>query len=262
MDILLKRKVTIIRDFLIICISVRQLQVTQTSKLDKADILELTVSYVKLVHFEEAEVAMAARRRYKSGYLSCAREALKCVDKSLNVNQTMKANIENFLTERCDRVCNADNRDSQNNSSNPLQPVMEPITVEIPTASFQSASRQIQRVSNNFLHTHPTQTNNMLALADNNCSMVLNNNFGNGTKVKHMAADILKNPVNHASRCLKLVKDKSSGYDLNDNFGISTKVNSEQFTTDLLNNSGSDVSHALNLSAADSSFSGDVWRPW
>ena len=227
---------------------------TQTSKLDKADILELTVSYVKLIHFEEAEVTMARRRQYNSGYLSCAREALKCVDKSLNVNQTVKSNLEQFLTTRCDRLCEAETKDNSDKLACPDQPTMEPITVQIPTTSFQSASNQCQRVLNTSRHAHPEQTN-MLSIADNSSNTALDNAFRIGNKVKHFAPDMTGNHVNHAS-------SGDSSYVLNDNLRINNKMNSEQFTRDLLDYSGNDIAHSLNLSAADSSFNSDVWRPW
>ena len=227
--------------------------VTQTSKLDKADILELTVSYVKLVHFEAAEGTMATRRRYKSGYLSCAREALKCVDKSLNVNQMVKSNLEQFLTVRCDRLCETETKDNLNKPTCPDQPVMEPITVQIPTASFPNASIQRQSVLNTSRHVYPEQTN-MLTFADNR-NTNLNNTFGIGSKVKYLAKDMSYNHMNHAS-------SRNSCYDLNDNIRITSNTNSVQFTTDILEYSGNDISHSLNLSAADSSFNGDVWRPW
>ena len=37
-------------------------QAAQTSRMDKADILELTVSYLKLVNFEESEAARATKK--------------------------------------------------------------------------------------------------------------------------------------------------------------------------------------------------------
>ena len=226
--------------------------VTQTSKLDKADILELTVSYVKHVHFEAAEVTMTTRRRYKSGYLSCAREALKCVDKSLNVNQMVKSDLEQFLTVRCDRLCETETKDNSNKPTCPDPPVMEPITVQIPTAPFPNANSQ--RVLNTFRHVYPEQTN-MLTFANNNSNITLDNVFGISSKAKYFATDMSDNHTDHAS-------SRNSCYDLNDNHRITSNANSVQFTTHVLEYSRNDVPHSLNLSAADSSFSGDVWRPW
>ena len=227
---------------------------TQTSKLDKADILELTVSYVKLAHFEEAEVTMATRRQYKSGYLSCAREALKCVDKSLNVNQTVKSNVEQFLTLRCDRLCETDTKDNANKLACPDQPVMGPITVQIPTVSFPSESKQCQRILTTSRYTQPEQMN-MRIFADKNSNTILDKASRIGKTVKHFAPDMSDYPVDQAT-------SENSSFVLNNNLRINNKVNSEQFTRDLLDYSGNDIAHSLNLSAADSSFNSDVWRPW
>ena len=224
---------------------------TQTSKLDKADILELTVSYVKLVHFEEAEVAKATKRRYKAGYLSCAREAMKCVDKSLNVNETVKSNLEQYLTTRCDMFCEIDAKNTSCNPSYPDQQVMEPISVRIPTATFQNANMRCLRP----LNVSPDQTN-MLTFADSyydqsRYNTVLDNNaLRTGDDVKAFSSEITWFNAAHRNT------------DFNDNPKGCTNMNSVPFSKDLLDYSGNDITHSLNISAADSSFNGDVWRPW
>lgn len=227
---------------------------TQTSKLDKADILELAVSYFKLVHFEAAEVTMATRRRYKSGYLSCAREAMKCMDNSLNVNQMVKSNLEHFFTIQCDRLCETETKDNSSKPTCTDQPVIELITVQIPTDSFPNASTLRQCVLNTPRHVYPEQTN-MLTFADSCSYTNLDSTFGIGSEVKCFKTDMSDNRMNHAS-------SGNSCYDLNDNLRITSTTNSLQFTTDVLEYSGNDVAHSLNMSAADSSFNGDVWRPW
>ena len=119
------------------------LQAAQTSRMDKADILELTVSYLKLVNFEESEAARATKRQYKAGYTSCARVALKFVQESTTVNQIVKTNMEEFLTNQsCEpthRESSEYNRRLNGLNSTCNQLTQEPIHIQIPTASFSKS---------------------------------------------------------------------------------------------------------------------------
>ena len=203
----------------------KQSGATQTSRLDKADILELTVSYVKLIQFEEAEVSMATKRQYKSGYLSCARAALNFMDKSLNVNQTVKADLQSRLMDRCERISATEN-DQSRTISQPPQPIKDSISIEIPTASFSNEIRQGQTsVSNQLPEGQIRNNTGMLAIADNLCQ----------------------------TKALKRSSSRTDSFIVNKNI---------QYTLDRIHVTQNEAMHPLNLSGCDSSFNGDVWRPW
>ena len=118
------------------------LQASQTSRMDKADILELTVSYLKLMNFEENEAARATQRQYKAGYTSCARVALKFIQESTTVNQIVKTNMEEFLTNQSCKPTQTDSSEYNrrlnglNSAGTCNQVTQEPIHIQIPTASF------------------------------------------------------------------------------------------------------------------------------
>ena len=203
----------------------KQSGATQTSRLDKADILELTVSYVKLIQFEEAEVSMATTRQYKSGYLSCARAALNFMDKSLNVNQTVKADLQSRLMDRCERISATEN-DQSRTILQPPQPIKDSISIEIPTASFSNEIRQGQTsVSNQLPDGQITNNTGMLAIADNLCE----------------------------TKALKRSSSRTDSFIVNKNI---------QYTLNRIHVTQNKATHPLNLSTCDSSFNGDVWRPW
>ena len=54
---------------------------TQVSKLDKADILEMTVSHLRQIHHQQLAVAMAASasvvKQYQEGFAECASETVR-----------------------------------------------------------------------------------------------------------------------------------------------------------------------------------------
>ena len=122
------------------------LQAAQTSRMDKADILELTVSYLKLVNFEENEAARATKRQYKAGYTSCARVALKFIQESTTVNQIVKTNMEEFLTNQSCEPTQTDSSEYNrrlnglNSAGTSNQVTQEPIHIQIPTASFSKSA--------------------------------------------------------------------------------------------------------------------------
>ena len=121
------------------------LQAAQTSRMDKADILELTVSYLKLAQFEESEAARATKRQYKAGYTSCARVALKFIQESTTVNQIVKINMEEFLTNQSCEPAHTDSSEYNrrlnglNSAGTCNQVTQEPIHIQIPTASFSKS---------------------------------------------------------------------------------------------------------------------------
>ena len=123
-------------------------QAAQTSRMDKADILELTVSYLKLLNFEESETARATQRQYKAGYTSCARVALKFIQESTTVNQIVKTNMEEFLTNQsCEPTqTNSSEYNRRLNGLNSAgsytcnQVTQEPIHIQIPTSSFSKSA--------------------------------------------------------------------------------------------------------------------------
>ena len=120
-----------------------RLQAAQTSRMDKADILELTVSYLKLMNFEECETARATQRQYKAGYTSCARVALKFIQESTTVNQIVKTNMEEFLTNRSCEPTQTDsseyNRRLNGLNSTCNHVTQEPIHIQVPSASFSKS---------------------------------------------------------------------------------------------------------------------------
>ena len=193
--------------------------------MEKADILELTVSYLKLVNFEESETARATKRQYKAGYTSCARVALKFIQESTTVNQIVKTNMEEFLTNQSCELTQT-NSSEYNRRLNSLksagscsftcnQATQEPIHIQIPTSSF---SKGVPPFSTR------TRTNTLM-LAD---------------------------------QCLHLHKDtvQSRPY-------VSSE-DERSCALDVFDEIGTETTHPLNLSAAsDSSLNGaDVWRPW
>lgn len=59
---------------------------TQVSKLDKADILEMTVSHLRQIHHQQLSAAMASSSnviaQYREGYTECATETIRYMEAS------------------------------------------------------------------------------------------------------------------------------------------------------------------------------------
>ena len=263
--------------------------------MDKADILELTVSYLKLTKFEEAEVSMATKRQYKSGYLSCARTALKFMEESTTVNHVVKTNLENHLTNQCDVTGTTEYNRHLNipytSTCTRVQPVREPIQIQIPTASFSSHIQQGQSGTKA----------NMLMLADQ-CKKHTRNDVSLGTESfltirnKRYSPDYLDvkkpeteqySPVylnvkrqeteQYSPDYLNVKRPETKQYspDYLDVKRPETEQYSpdyldvkrpeiEQYSPDYLDILRPENTHSLNLSSAsDNSFNGgSVWRPW
>ncbi|KAL4221057.1 Orange domain [Mactra antiquata] len=77
---------------------------TQVSKLDKADILEMTVSHLRQIHHQQLSVAMAASstvvQQYREGYLDCASEAVRYMETSRAYPNDMVMRVRSNLAHK------------------------------------------------------------------------------------------------------------------------------------------------------------------
>ncbi|KAH3780252.1 hypothetical protein DPMN_158062 [Dreissena polymorpha] len=77
---------------------------TQVSKLDKADILEMTVSHLRQIHHQQLSAAMAASSgviaQYREGYTECAAEAVRYMEASRAYPAEMVMRMRNNLTNK------------------------------------------------------------------------------------------------------------------------------------------------------------------
>ncbi|XP_064611545.1 transcription factor HES-1-B-like [Liolophura sinensis] len=75
---------------------------SQFSKLEKADILEMAVKYLR--HVQNVSMATAAvestvMAKYQMGYGECAREVMLCLGQNQHVDQELRNRISNHLTK-------------------------------------------------------------------------------------------------------------------------------------------------------------------
>lgn len=77
---------------------------TQVSKLDKADILEMTVSHLRQIHHQQLSAAMAASsgvvQQYREGYLDCAGEAVRYMEASRAYPNEMVMRVRTNLAHK------------------------------------------------------------------------------------------------------------------------------------------------------------------
>ena len=77
---------------------------TQVSKLDKADILEMTVSHLRQIHHQQLSAAMAAStsvvQRYREGYMECATEAVRYMETSRAYPNDMVLRVRTNLAHK------------------------------------------------------------------------------------------------------------------------------------------------------------------
>ncbi|WAR14610.1 HES4-like protein [Mya arenaria] len=77
---------------------------TQVSKLDKADILEMTVSHLRQIHHQQLSAAMAAStavvHKYREGYTECAAEAVRYMESSRAYPSDMVMRMRSNLTTK------------------------------------------------------------------------------------------------------------------------------------------------------------------
>lgn len=78
---------------------------TQVSKLDKADILELTVSYLRHIQQHQKSAAMATQCSIKQEYTSGYREAALDSLAYLNSRGTASVNVDNNSNKNLNRAC-------------------------------------------------------------------------------------------------------------------------------------------------------------
>jgi hypothetical protein len=74
------------------------------SKLDKADILEMTVSHLRQIHHQQLSAAMAAStsvvQRYREGYMECATEAVRYMETSRAYPNDMVLRVRTNLAHK------------------------------------------------------------------------------------------------------------------------------------------------------------------
>lgn len=77
---------------------------TQVSKLDKADILEMTVSHLRQIQHQQLSAAMAASssvvHRYREGYMECASEAVRYMETSRAYPNDMVLRVRTNLAHK------------------------------------------------------------------------------------------------------------------------------------------------------------------
>ncbi|GFS20637.1 transcription factor HES-1 [Elysia marginata] len=86
-------------------------QSTQVSRLEKADILEMTVKYLR--HMQRQQVSTAAlgsepevAAKFSAGYTECATEVIRYMDQAKCVTSDIRSRLESHLVERLrDTVC-------------------------------------------------------------------------------------------------------------------------------------------------------------
>lgn len=74
------------------------------SKLDKADILEMTVSHLRQIHHQQLSAAMAASssvvQQYREGYVECATEAVRYMEASRAYPNDMVLRVRTNLAHK------------------------------------------------------------------------------------------------------------------------------------------------------------------
>ena len=87
---------------------------TQVSKLDKADILEMTVSHLRQIHHQQLAVAMATSasvvKQYQEGFSECASETVRYLATTQGP-VGMTARVQHHLTTKVRQLTNYNNTD-------------------------------------------------------------------------------------------------------------------------------------------------------
>ncbi|KAL5015508.1 hypothetical protein ScPMuIL_009778 [Solemya velum] len=104
----------------------------QFSKLEKADILEMTVAYLRNMQQQQMATAMvtdlSVGGKYRSGFTECASEVVRYLGSVQGINEDMKYRLENHIT-KC--VHNVSSNCKENPSPQPMVQTQS-ICVQIP----------------------------------------------------------------------------------------------------------------------------------
>lgn len=121
---------------------------SQYSKLEKADILEMTVKHLRNLQRQQMSTALASDpnvvSKYRAGFKECAGEVVKYLNTSQNVNDDMRSRIMTHLSGVVPSVPNHPQTQQQQHltpvqlapvsqPNHPQRQSMEPLSVQIPT---------------------------------------------------------------------------------------------------------------------------------
>jgi hypothetical protein len=134
-------------------------QATHYSKLEKADILEMTVKYLRSMQRRHITSAMAAdptvAAKYSLGYAECANEVARYLGSSQGINE----NVRNRVMHHISGFTQNQNQSVMNNGQVPLQP----LHVQIP----QNAHEIMSLPSERLLIPFPEQSGNEYSVHSN-----------------------------------------------------------------------------------------------
>lgn len=142
---------------------------SQYSKLEKADILEMTVKHLRSLQRQQMSSAMASdptvMTKYRSGFNECTNEVMRYLGSVQNVNDDVRSRLVNHLTS-CSQTVNATTQTAQSqpqqlNITQQQQIQMSQQTVRVNGICAQSINQsqviQSQSAPQRFVQLSPAQ---------------------------------------------------------------------------------------------------------
>ncbi|XP_033724611.1 transcription factor HES-1-B-like [Pecten maximus] len=131
----------------------------QVSKLEKADILEMTVNYLRNTQHQQQQCVDATtdmrRNKYRTGFNECATEVMRYLGNDERVTPDVKTRVSDHLT-RCVRVMNSRCAESRLEGSDyTSRSYGEGLSIDIPVSGSNSGS--VPNQNNNGVYLLKTQ---------------------------------------------------------------------------------------------------------
>ncbi|XP_060077587.1 transcription factor HES-4-B-like [Ylistrum balloti] len=135
---------------------------TQVSKLEKADILEMTVNYLRNTQHQQQQCVDSTtdmrRNKYRTGFNECATEVMRYLGNDEGVTPDVKSRLSDHLT-RCVRVMNSRLSESRPEASEYIsQTCAEGLSIDIPFSG--SSVGTVQSQTSNGIYLLKTQNMN------------------------------------------------------------------------------------------------------
>ncbi|XP_059153198.1 uncharacterized protein LOC131938968 [Physella acuta] len=124
-------------------LSAMQTEGAQVSRLEKADILEMTVKYLRHIQHQQAPEQPEVVAKFSAGYSECATEVIRYIDAVKCVTPDVRSRLENHLVER---LRGSVVQGNTNPSSKPESVLPVEIKTETPVPSHVSGSNPSQAV--------------------------------------------------------------------------------------------------------------------
>lgn len=255
------------------------------SKLEKADILEMTVRYLKNMERQQMAVEIArdpqVMNKYRAGFSECATEVSRYVSRIDGVDDGLKRRLIGHLTG-CVSSLNINSIPSNGQTSAPVTtPVQFAAGIAFPGMTISASPLQVQIPSGLFSNSSSSATAVNLSL--NGSDINNNNNRMNGPRTESMMMDTKLTPPssasshqsfmfpNSASMMMSPITPSTPGtsnlyfWPRSQPLGSVSPGSSSSFGGSL-SPTGSDSvfpdSHSDAKSPITPSTTGDVWRPW